>query len=81
MKRILQDINNQTFRTVYVLYGQETYLQKQYRDNLLKALVDEGDTMNVWRVQGKEYSIPAPYKIRYTLIFEKFAKSGDKESL
>lgn len=69
MKRILQDINNQTFRTVYVLYGQETYLQKQYRDNLLKALVDEGDTMNVWRVQGKEYSIPQLIDFAETMPF------------
>ena len=69
MKRILEDINSGNFRTVYVLYGQEAYLQKQYRDKLVNALVGEGDTMNVWQVQGKEYSIPQLIDFAETMPF------------
>ena len=69
MKRILEDINSGNFRTVYVLYGQEAYLQKQYRDKLVNALEGEGDTMNVWQVQGKEYSIPQLIDFAETMPF------------
>ena len=69
MKRILEDINNQSFRNVYVLYGQEAYLQKQYRDKLVAAVLDNGDAMNVWHVQGKEYSIPQLIDFAETMPF------------
>lgn len=69
MKRILEDINSGNFRTVYVLYGQEAYLQKQYRDKLMTSLVGEGDTMNVWHVQGKDYSIPQLIDFSETMPF------------
>lgn len=46
MKRIAQDIKSGQFGNVYLLYGEEAYLRRQYRDNLKKALVPEDDTMN-----------------------------------
>lgn len=69
MKRILEDIKNQTFQNVYVLYGQEVYLQKQYRDKLVTALLGDGNTMNFWHVQGKEYSIPQLIDFAETMPF------------
>ena len=69
MKRILEDIKSGGFRNVYVLYGQEAYLQKQYRDKLVTALIGEGDTMNFWHVQGKEYSIPQLIDFAETMPF------------
>ncbi len=69
MKRIKDDISNGTFRTIYVLYGQEAYLQKQYRDNLLAAVLGDGDTMNYLHVQGKDYSIPALVDFAETMPF------------
>ena len=69
MKRILEDINNRSFRNVYVLYGQEAYLQKQYRDKLVAAVLGEGDAMNFWHVQGKDYSIPQLIDFAETMPF------------
>lgn len=69
MKRILEDIQNNSFRSVYVLYGQEAYLQKQYRDKLVNALVGEEDTMNIWHVQGKDFSIPQLIDFSETMPF------------
>ena len=69
MKRILEDINSGQFRNVYVLYGTEAYLQKQYRDKLVTALIGDGDTMNFWHVQGKEYSIPQLIDFSETMPF------------
>ena len=69
MKRILEDINSGRFRTVYVLYGQEAYLQKQYRDKLVAALTGEGDTMNFRHVRGKDYSVPQLIDFAETMPF------------
>ena len=46
MRRIDEDIKNNTFKKVYLLYGEEAYLKKQYKEKLIKALVPEGDSMN-----------------------------------
>ena len=57
MKRIVQDIKNGEFAHVYLLYGEEAYLRKQYRDNLRKALVAEDDTMNCSVYAGKDIDV------------------------
>ncbi len=53
MRTIDEDIKNQTFRTAYLLYGEEAYLKNQYKDKLKAALWQEGDTMNAAFYQGK----------------------------
>ena len=53
MKTIDEDIKNGQFKTVYLLYGEEAYLKKQYKDKLVKALVAEGDNMNFSAYEGK----------------------------
>lgn len=57
MKRIVQDIKNGELAHVYLLYGEEAYLRKQYRDNLRKALVADDDTMNCSVYAGKDIDI------------------------
>lgn len=54
MKRIAQDIKSGQLGNLYLLYGEEAYLRKQYRDNLKKALVPEEDTMNCSVYSGKD---------------------------
>ena len=53
MRTIDEDIKNQTFRTAYLLYGEEAYLKNQYKDKLKTALWQEGDTMNAAFYQGR----------------------------
>lgn len=53
MKSINEDIKSGNFRQVYLLYGEETYLKKQYKDKLKKAMIPEGDTMNYAYYEGK----------------------------
>ena len=53
MKAIDEDIKSGQFKNVYLLYGDEAYLKKQYKDKLVKALVSEGDTMNFSAYEGK----------------------------
>lgn len=54
MQRIIQDIKEQTFQNVYLLFGEEDYLRKQYREKLCNALIDVTDTMNFSRYEGKD---------------------------
>lgn len=57
MKRIAIDIKNGQFSSTYLLYGEEAYLRRQYRDNLRKALVAEDDTMNCSIYSGKDINV------------------------
>ena len=57
MQQLNQDIDNLTFKRVYLLYGDEDYLRKQYKDKLIKALMPDGDTMNFNRYEGKDIEI------------------------
>ena len=54
MKTIDADIKAGTFAPVYLLYGEEAYLKRQYRDKLRQALVPAGDTMNLANFEGKD---------------------------
>ena len=53
MKNINEDIKSGNFRQAYLLYGEEAYLKKQYKDKLKKAMIPEGDTMNYAYYEGK----------------------------
>lgn len=54
MQSILQDIKEASYKQVYLLYGEEAYLRRQYRDKLRQALAAEGDTMNYHYFEGKD---------------------------
>ena len=54
MKELQADIKKQDFKRVYLLYGEEEYLKKQYRDRLWQALNPDHDTMNAAVYAGKD---------------------------
>lgn len=58
MKRIEGDITSGQFQNLYLLYGSEDYLKRQYKDKLIKALVNEGDNMNFSKYEGSGISVP-----------------------
>ena len=53
MKSLNEDIKTGQFKQVYLLYGEEAYLKKQYKDRLTRAMLPEGDTMNYAYYEGK----------------------------
>ena len=69
MRRINEDIKNGNFRQMYLLYGEEAYLRKQYRDRLKKAMISDDDTMNYSYLEGKDISIGAVIDLAETLPF------------
>ena len=56
MQRLNQDIKTGQLNHVYLLYGEEAYLRKQYRDRLKDAIIGE-DTMNYHYYEGKDISV------------------------
>ncbi len=69
MKTIDEDIKNGQFRQSYLLYGEEVYLKKQYRDKLVHAMTTEGDTMNFSSFEGKDINPGELVDLAETLPF------------
>lgn len=57
MRRIDNDIESGQFKNLYLLYGEEAYLKKQYKDKLINALVTPGDNMNFSRYEGNGINV------------------------
>ncbi|MCR4694178.1 MAG: DNA polymerase III subunit delta [Pseudobutyrivibrio sp.] len=57
MKRIDDDIKSGQYKNLYLLYGTEAYLKLQYKNKLIKALVNDGDTMNFSKYTGTGLNI------------------------
>ena len=53
MKKLNEEIKTGQLKQVYLLCGEEAYLRSQYRDRLKKALLEDGDPMNLHYFEGK----------------------------
>ena len=69
MKSIQEDIETGNFRPVYLLYGEEAYLKRQYKQKLRMAMAQEGDTMNVTVFQGRNINPGEIIDLAETLPF------------
>lgn len=69
MKRLKEDIKNRTFHNLYLLYGEEDYLKKLYRDSLKKAVLEDSDDMNYSYFEGKDIDIQKIKETAETLPF------------
>lgn len=56
MQRLIQDIKTGDLKHIYLLYGEEAYLRKQYKEKLKKAIIGE-DAMNFNYYEGKDISV------------------------
>lgn len=71
MKTIDNDIKMGQLKNVYLLYGTEGYLKRQYRDKLKHALVEPDDTMNFSAYEGKDINPKELIDLSETLPFFK----------
>ena len=69
MKTIDNDIKRQEFKKVYLLYGEERYLIRQYRDKLKNALASPDDTMNFSSFEGDDLNVKEIIDLAETLPF------------
>lgn len=68
MKILNQHIKSGKFKPVYLIYGTEDYLRKQYRDKMRQAIVGD-NTMNYSYFEGKGISVKELIDLGETLPF------------
>lgn len=69
MKSLNEDLKTGKFKQIYLLYGQEGYLKKQYKERFVKAMIPEGDTMNYSFYEGKKTDVREVIDLAETLPF------------
>ena len=62
-------LRNGDLRRVYLLCGEQAYLRLQNRDKLVKALMGDGDSMNLSRYSGSDISSRELIEMAQTLPF------------
>lgn len=68
MKTLIQHIKTGAFQPVYLIYGDEDYLRKQYKDRMKTALVGD-DSMNCSYFEGKNIPVKELIDLGETLPF------------
>ena len=56
MKSLNEDIKTGVFKQIYLLYGEEAYLKKQYKQKLTKAMISEDVYKRQCQNRGCTYS-------------------------
>lgn len=68
MKTLNQDIKNRTFKKAYLLYGNEDYLIRSYKNRLQESIAGE-DTMNTLFLSGKDPDLNVLKEFTETMPF------------
>ena len=68
MQTINEDIKNGTFKPVYLLYGEETFLKQSYKKKL-RAAISGDDTMNYNYFEGKGLDVNELISLADTMPF------------
>lgn len=69
MKSLNEDLKTGQYSRVYLLYGEEAYLKKQYRDKLRNGMISPDDTMNYAYYEGKGVNVKEIIDLAETLPF------------
>lgn len=69
MKTIDMDIKNGQLKHVYLLYGEERYLVRQYRDKLKHAIMPVDDGLNITSYEGVDVDVEQLIVIAQTMPF------------
>ena len=69
MRSLNEDLKTGQFNNVYLLYGEEAYLKKQYKEKLQNAMLSSDDTMNYAYYEGKGINVNEVIDLAETLPF------------
>lgn len=69
MNTLKQHIKTNKFSPVYLLYGEEDYLRKMYKDNLKIGIIGDDLTMNYSYYEGKNIDVTEVIETARTLPF------------
>ena len=68
-RKLNEELAKGDYRRVYLLCGEQAYLRLQNRDKLVKALMGDGDAMNLTRYSGTDVSAREIIDMAGTLPF------------
>lgn len=69
MQKLNEEIKSGQLKPLYLLYGEEAYLLRQYKYKLKNALISEDDSMNYHYFEGKDVNIGEVIDLAETLPF------------
>lgn len=69
MKGLNEDLKTGNLNRIYLLFGEEAYLKKQYKEKLKDAMVSPDDTMNYAYYEGKGINVNEVIDLAETLPF------------
>jgi DNA polymerase-3 subunit delta len=69
MKALNEDLKTGNLKQIYLLYGAESYLRRQYRQRLKQALISDDDTMNYHYYEGNDTTVSEVIDMAETLPF------------
>lgn len=69
MKSLNEDLKSGQLNRIYLLYGEEAYLKRQYKEKLRNAMVLPDDSMNCAYYEGKGINIKEIIDLAETLPF------------
>ncbi len=69
MQTLNEHIKKKTFKNIYLLYGEEAYLRKQYKNKLRESMIDPEDQMNYNYFEGKNLDVKEILSIGQTMPF------------
>lgn len=68
MQTLNQDIKDRTFKPIYLLFGEEEFLKKSYKNRLKEAIIGD-DTMNYHYFEGKGLDVEEVISLADTMPF------------
>ena len=68
-RKLNEELGSGDYRRVYLISGEQAYLRLQNRDKLVRALMGDGDAMNLSRYSGAEVSARDIIEMAMTLPF------------
>lgn len=69
MKSLNEDIKSGQLKQVYLLYGAEDYLKRQFKEKLIRAIIPGEDTMNLTVYEGKGIPVNEAVDLAGTMPF------------
>lgn len=69
MKELQKELATGKFHTIYLFYGEEAYLKKDYKKKLKDACIDKEDTINFNQYEGKSVNPKEIIDLSQTLPF------------
>lgn len=68
MQTLNQDLKDRTFKPIYLLFGEEEFLKKSYKNRLKEAIIGD-DTMNYHYFEGKGLDVEEVISLADTMPF------------